>query len=93
MRRPTRQRCGERSRVVRKQAEVGVDIPSDGEYGKLGWTSYVAARLSGLEPRTHRPGIRSRSIRAPPGVMPSGSRSSTSLSVCRNLPVAAAEIG
>ena len=25
--------------VVRKQAEVGVDIPSDGEYGKLGWTS------------------------------------------------------
>jgi 5-methyltetrahydropteroyltriglutamate--homocysteine methyltransferase len=42
--------------VVRKQAEVGVDIPSDGEYGKLGWTSYVGARLSGLQPRTSRPG-------------------------------------
>jgi 5-methyltetrahydropteroyltriglutamate--homocysteine methyltransferase len=42
--------------VVRKQADVGVDIPSDGEYGKLGWTSYVGARLSGLQPRTSRPG-------------------------------------
>ncbi len=42
--------------VVRKQAEVGVDIPSDGEYGKLGWTNYVAARLTGLAPRTSRPG-------------------------------------
>jgi 5-methyltetrahydropteroyltriglutamate--homocysteine methyltransferase len=42
--------------VVRRQAEVGVDIPSDGEYGKLGWTSYVAARLSGLEPRKHLAG-------------------------------------
>jgi 5-methyltetrahydropteroyltriglutamate--homocysteine methyltransferase len=42
--------------VVRKQVEVGVDIPSDGEYGKLGWTSYVAARLSGLEPRRLLPG-------------------------------------
>ncbi len=42
--------------VVRKQAEVGVDIPSDGEYGKLGWTSYVGARLTGLQPRTLRPG-------------------------------------
>jgi 5-methyltetrahydropteroyltriglutamate--homocysteine methyltransferase len=42
--------------VVRKQAEVGVDIPSDGEYGKLGWTNYVIERLSGLEPRKPRPG-------------------------------------
>jgi 5-methyltetrahydropteroyltriglutamate--homocysteine methyltransferase len=42
--------------VVRKQADVGVDIPSDGEYGKLGWTNYVSARLSGLEPRKPRPG-------------------------------------
>ena len=35
--------------VVRKQAEVGIDIPSDGEFGKRGWTSYVAERLGGLE--------------------------------------------
>ena len=35
--------------VVRQQAEVGIDIPSDGEFGKRGWTSYVAERLGGLE--------------------------------------------
>ena len=64
--------------VVRKQAEVGVDIPSDGEYGKLGWTSYVGARLSGLAAAKPRAlAIRNRSTRAPPGAMPSGSRNST----------------
>jgi 5-methyltetrahydropteroyltriglutamate--homocysteine methyltransferase len=27
--------------MVRKQAEVGVDVPSDGEYGKSsGWATY-----------------------------------------------------
>jgi 5-methyltetrahydropteroyltriglutamate--homocysteine methyltransferase len=35
--------------VVRQQAEVGIDVPSDGEFGKRGWTSYVAERLGGLE--------------------------------------------
>jgi 5-methyltetrahydropteroyltriglutamate--homocysteine methyltransferase len=36
--------------VVRRQAEVGVDIVSDGEYGKdLLWCSYVNERLDGLE--------------------------------------------
>ena len=35
--------------VVHRQAEVGIDIPSDGEFGKRGWTSYVAERLGGLE--------------------------------------------
>ena len=35
--------------VVQQQAEVGIDIPSDGEFGKRGWTSYVAERLGGLE--------------------------------------------
>jgi 5-methyltetrahydropteroyltriglutamate--homocysteine methyltransferase len=42
--------------VVRKQSEVGVDIPSDGEFGKLGWTNYVAERLSGIAPSKPRPG-------------------------------------
>jgi 5-methyltetrahydropteroyltriglutamate--homocysteine methyltransferase len=42
--------------VTRLQAEVGVDIPSDGEFGKLGWTSYVATRLTGLEPYGLKPG-------------------------------------
>src|SRR5690242_12546538 len=31
--------------VVREQAEAGVDIVSDGEYGKAGWIRYVAERL------------------------------------------------
>src|SRR5262245_34486622 len=35
--------------VVRQQAEVGLDIPSDGGFGKRGWTAYVAERLGGLE--------------------------------------------
>jgi 5-methyltetrahydropteroyltriglutamate--homocysteine methyltransferase len=35
--------------VVRRQAETGIDVPSDGEFGKRGWTSYVSERLGGLE--------------------------------------------
>src|SRR3982074_1514072 len=34
--------------IVRKQADVGVDIVSDGEYGKAGWIRYVAERLGRL---------------------------------------------
>ena len=37
--------------VVRDQAANGVDVPSDGEFGKRGWTGYVVERLSGVEPR------------------------------------------
>jgi 5-methyltetrahydropteroyltriglutamate--homocysteine methyltransferase len=42
--------------VVRKQAEVGVDVPSDGEFGKTMWTQYVAERLGGIERRDLAPG-------------------------------------
>jgi len=35
--------------VVRQQADAGIDVPSDGEFGKRGWTSYVSERLGGLE--------------------------------------------
>jgi 5-methyltetrahydropteroyltriglutamate--homocysteine methyltransferase len=44
--------------VVRKQAEVGIDIPSDGEYSKPSFAGYVTDRLSGLEtqPLEPRPG-------------------------------------
>jgi 5-methyltetrahydropteroyltriglutamate--homocysteine methyltransferase len=39
--------------VVRHQAEAGIDIVSDGEFGKsITWAAYVNKRLSGLE---HRP--------------------------------------
>ncbi len=35
--------------VVAKQAEVGIDIPSDGEFSKSDFHSYVLKRLGGLE--------------------------------------------
>jgi 5-methyltetrahydropteroyltriglutamate--homocysteine methyltransferase len=42
--------------VVRKQADTGVDIVSDGEFGKAGWIRYVAERLGGFVHREMRPG-------------------------------------
>jgi 5-methyltetrahydropteroyltriglutamate--homocysteine methyltransferase len=42
--------------VVRKQAEVGIDIPSDGEFGRQGFQAYVSERLSGLEALEEPPG-------------------------------------
>jgi 5-methyltetrahydropteroyltriglutamate--homocysteine methyltransferase len=35
--------------VVRKQVEMGIDVPSDGEFGKLGWNNYVGERFGGLK--------------------------------------------
>jgi 5-methyltetrahydropteroyltriglutamate--homocysteine methyltransferase len=43
---------GEVSAVVRKQAECGIDIVSDGEFGKPSWLSYLRERVSGFELRT-----------------------------------------
>jgi 5-methyltetrahydropteroyltriglutamate--homocysteine methyltransferase len=37
--------------VVREQVAAGVDVPSDGEYGKSMWTGYVGQRLGGIELR------------------------------------------
>jgi 5-methyltetrahydropteroyltriglutamate--homocysteine methyltransferase len=38
--------------VVRKQAEIGLDIVNDGEYGKtISWSRYVLRRMSGFEQR------------------------------------------
>jgi 5-methyltetrahydropteroyltriglutamate--homocysteine methyltransferase len=42
--------------VVRKQADVRVDVPSDGEFGKTMWTQYVVERLGGIERRDLPPG-------------------------------------
>jgi 5-methyltetrahydropteroyltriglutamate--homocysteine methyltransferase len=41
--------------VVAKQAEVGVDIPSDGEFSKGSFHGYVSERLSGIGPAPQRP--------------------------------------
>jgi 5-methyltetrahydropteroyltriglutamate--homocysteine methyltransferase len=38
--------------VVKKQAQAGLDIVNDGEYGKSSWANYVLERLSGFERRT-----------------------------------------
>jgi 5-methyltetrahydropteroyltriglutamate--homocysteine methyltransferase len=37
--------------VVERQAEAGVDIVNDGEYGKSSWANYVLERMSGFEQR------------------------------------------
>src|ERR1700674_1727925 len=40
--------------VVRKQAAIGVDIISDGEFAKSSWSNYVLNRISGFEIRPHQ---------------------------------------
>jgi 5-methyltetrahydropteroyltriglutamate--homocysteine methyltransferase len=42
--------------AVRMQAECGLDIPSDGEYSKTGFSQYITDRLTGFEFRTDLPG-------------------------------------
>jgi 5-methyltetrahydropteroyltriglutamate--homocysteine methyltransferase len=38
--------------VVRQQADTGIDVPSDGEFGKsISWAQYALTRLSGFERR------------------------------------------
>jgi 5-methyltetrahydropteroyltriglutamate--homocysteine methyltransferase len=37
--------------VVRRQAEAGVDIVNDGEYGKISWITYLYDRVGGIETR------------------------------------------
>ncbi len=39
--------------VVAKQREAGIDIVSDGEYGKSAWNYYVYERVGGIELRPH----------------------------------------
>jgi 5-methyltetrahydropteroyltriglutamate--homocysteine methyltransferase len=43
--------------VVRHQAHVGIDVVSDGEFGKsISWSQYVLERMSGFERRPFKPG-------------------------------------
>jgi 5-methyltetrahydropteroyltriglutamate--homocysteine methyltransferase len=42
--------------VVRRQVEAGIDVVSDGEFGKsISWSQYALERLSGFERRSARP--------------------------------------
>jgi 5-methyltetrahydropteroyltriglutamate--homocysteine methyltransferase len=40
--------------VVQRQAEAGVDIVSDGEFGKSSWAAYVLERITGFEQQPGR---------------------------------------
>ena len=43
---------------MRDQAEAGIDVVSDGEFGKsISWSQYVLERLSGFERRPFKPGV------------------------------------
>ena len=47
--------------VVREQASAGIDIPSDGEFGKgISWSQYALERLGGFERRPKPAGEKSR---------------------------------
>jgi len=37
--------------VVQKQAGIGLDIISDGEFGKSSWSNYILSRIAGFEVR------------------------------------------
>jgi 5-methyltetrahydropteroyltriglutamate--homocysteine methyltransferase len=37
--------------VVKRQAEIGIDVIDDGEYGKINWITYLCDRIGGLEPQ------------------------------------------
>lgn len=41
--------------VVRHQAEVGIDVVSDGEMSKIGYATYVKERLTGFDPTAEVP--------------------------------------
>ena len=40
--------CAEIERGVRAQVDAGVSVVSDGEFGKVGYSTYITARLSGF---------------------------------------------
>ncbi|HEV7663526.1 MAG TPA: epoxyalkane--coenzyme M transferase [Chloroflexota bacterium] len=52
--------------VVKKQAEVGIDIVNDGELSKTNFTSYVRDRLGGIQPAdaAQKDGLPPRNINA-----------------------------
>ncbi|HEY3929420.1 MAG TPA: cobalamin-independent methionine synthase II family protein [Candidatus Koribacter sp.] len=52
---------------VRRQAECGIDIVTDGEQSKTGFFSYVRERLEGFE---ERPGMRSEKFQAEVSAFP-----------------------
>src|SRR5262245_46349286 len=57
--------------VVRKQAEIGIDVVNDGEHGKSSFAHYARTRIGGIERRNEPPrylGTKTRDALAFPGV-------------------------
>ena len=56
--RPSQRACtASVAEVVRQQAEAGIDVVSDGEFGKtISWSQYALERLSGFERRPMQAG-------------------------------------
>ncbi len=50
--------CSAVAEIVRKQADNGIDIVTDGEQGKPGFFAYVRERLTGFEPKGAERGAR-----------------------------------
>jgi 5-methyltetrahydropteroyltriglutamate--homocysteine methyltransferase len=64
--------------IVRTQAELGIDVVSDGELSKTSFQYYVTDRLGGLERFTPKPGVRpTRENQAFPTFYKDGSHSGT----------------
>jgi 5-methyltetrahydropteroyltriglutamate--homocysteine methyltransferase len=50
--------AGSVAEIVRQQAEAGIDVVSDGEFGKsISWSQYALERLSGFERRPFQGGV------------------------------------
>src|SRR4051812_14528064 len=64
--------------IVKRQAEVGIDIVSDGEQSKPSFQAYAVERLAGLEPIAPKPGHRrTRENAAFPSFYKGGAHSGT----------------
>ena len=56
--------------VVRRQAQAGIDIVNDGEFGKsTSWSLYALKRVSGFELRPIQPGAESVCARRGQGAL------------------------
>ena len=55
------------SEVIDEQVRIGVDIPNDGDMGRMGYARYFLHRFGGLERRLREPG--EKLAEAPPGDM------------------------
>ena len=51
------------AQIVREQADAGIDIVNDGEFGKLSWNTYLNGRLGGHEIVPAKPGEMARRSR------------------------------